>query len=90
MHKVTFLLLIIGGLNWLLLGVFGWEIGMLFGGSMAIVSRLIYVLVGLSAIYEIATHKKTCKLCGVKMAKSDEPSGSPVVETPADDSPSVE
>lgn len=66
-HKITFLLLIIGGLNWLLLGLFQWEIGALFGGSAAIISRVIYVLVGLAAIYEIATHKQNCKECGDKM-----------------------
>ena len=61
---VAFTLLVIGGLNWLLLGVFGWEIGELFGGSTALVSRAIYVLVGLSAIYLIAMHKSDCKMCG--------------------------
>ena len=60
---ITFILLVIGGLNWLLLGLFGWDIGMLFGGQMAVISRAIYILVGLSAIYEIAIHKSTCKLC---------------------------
>lgn len=63
LHMVAFILLVIGGLNWLLLGIFGWEIGTLFGGMSAIVSRAIYVLVGLSAIYEIATHKQNCKSC---------------------------
>ena len=62
-HAVTFLLLVVGGVNWLLWGLFGWEIGMLFGGNMAMASRAIYVLVGLSAIYEIAIHKNSCKLC---------------------------
>lgn len=61
---VTFLLLIIGGLNWLLVGLFGWDVGAIFGGQMALFSRMIYVLVGLSAIYEIAIHKSACKLCG--------------------------
>jgi len=60
---VTFLLLAIGGLNWGLQGAFGWEIGQLFGGMGAGVSRLIYVLVGLSAVYEIAIHKKACRFC---------------------------
>lgn len=64
LHIVTFTLLVVGGLNWLFLGAFGWEIGQLFGGMEAAVSRIIYVLVGLSAIYELAMHKKTCKLCG--------------------------
>lgn len=63
MHKVTFILLVIGGLNWLLVGLLGWDIGMLFGGQGAIISRIIYILVGLSAIYEIATHKGRCKEC---------------------------
>ncbi len=60
---VTFILLVIGGLNWLLVGAFGWDVGQLFGGMSAGISRLIYVLVGLSAIVEVATHKKNCKMC---------------------------
>ena len=62
-HTITFLLLVIGGLNWLLMGIFGWGIGMYLGGQMSIVSKAIYILVGLSAIYEIATHKSRCKDC---------------------------
>lgn len=61
---VAFTLLVIGGLNWLLLGLFGWEIGALFGGQAALVSRVIYVLVGLSAIWLIIKHKSDCKACG--------------------------
>ena len=63
MHKVAFILLVVGGLNWLLQGLFGWEGGELFGGQAAMISRIIYVLVGLSAVYEIATHKGNCKMC---------------------------
>jgi uncharacterized membrane protein YuzA (DUF378 family) len=63
LHMVTFTLLVIGGLNWLLVGVFGWDIGRIFGGQEALISRLVYVLVGLSAIYEIAIHKSICRLC---------------------------
>ncbi|MBI4600164.1 DUF378 domain-containing protein [Candidatus Uhrbacteria bacterium] len=63
MHMITFALLLIGGLNWLLVGLFGWDIGQLFGGQGAAVSRIIYILVGLSAIWEIATHKGSCKAC---------------------------
>jgi len=60
---VTFLLLVIGGLNWLLLGLFSWEIGAIFGGSSETVSRIIYVLIGLAAVYELMTHKNSCKAC---------------------------
>jgi len=65
MHKLTFILLVIGGLNWLLVGVAGWDVGQLFGGMDAVVSRVIYTLVGLSALYEIFTHKSSCKSCDV-------------------------
>jgi len=63
LHMITWILLIVGGLNWLALGLFGWEIGAIFGGSSAVLSRIIYILVGASAVYEIFNHKKTCKLC---------------------------
>lgn len=64
LHIATFSLLLIGGVNWLLVGAGIWDIGNLFGGQSATVSRIIYVLVGLAAIVEIATHPKNCKLCG--------------------------
>lgn len=64
LHIITFLLLVIGGLNWLLVGLFGWDIGSLFGGMDMPISKIIYILVGVSAVVEIATHKKNCRLCG--------------------------
>lgn len=63
LHMVTFLLLVIGGLNWLLVGLFGWDIGAWFGGQDAMISRIVYVLVGASAIYEFAIHRSACRLC---------------------------
>lgn len=68
MHIVAFILLVVGGLNWLLVGLFGWDVGQLFGGMGAAVSRIIYILVGLAAIWEVATHKSTCKMCSAGMA----------------------
>lgn len=65
MHKLTFFILVLGGINWLLLGVIGWEVGQLFGGSGAVVSKIIYVIIGLAAVYELATHKGNCKTCSV-------------------------
>lgn len=66
MHMLAFILLIVGGLNWLLVGLIGWDVGQLFGGMGAAVSRIIYVLVGLAAVWEVATHKKNCAMCGMK------------------------
>lgn len=67
-HTITFILLIVGGLNWLL-AAFGWEIGdRLLGGMDTPVSRIIYILVGLSAVYEAVTHKGRCKACDSGMS----------------------
>lgn len=60
---LTFTLLAIGGLNWGLWAVTGWEIGQIFGGMDETISRVIYILVGLSAIYEIVMHPKHCRMC---------------------------
>lgn len=59
---VTFILLVVGGLNWGL-SAFGWNIVEMTLGSWPSVVTLVYVLVGLSAVYEIFTHKLSCKMC---------------------------
>ncbi len=63
MHKLTFILLVVGGLNWLLVGVLGWDISRFLGGMDSMVARAIYILVGLSAVYEVVAHKGGCKAC---------------------------
>jgi len=57
LNKVAYALVIIGGLNWLLVGVGGadWNVVSYLGEAIA---RVVYVLVGLSAIYLIAMPKK--------------------------------
>ena len=62
---LAFLILIVGGLNWLALGITGsWDIiGRLLGGQDALLARAIYVLVGVAAIFELATHRWRCKDC---------------------------
>jgi len=72
-HKITFSLLLIGGLNWLVLAVSGWDIGELLGGQDEIAAKAVYILVGLAAIYEIATHQKNCADCGTKSSGSPMP-----------------
>ncbi len=63
LHMVSWILLVIGGINWLLVGIAGWDVGSLFGGQTAVISRIIYVLVGISAVIELVSHKKSCKAC---------------------------
>ena len=70
LHTVAFILLIIGSLNWLLVGLSGWDVGMIFGGQSAMISKIIYILVGLAAIYEVVTHKNRCRNCETKSGMS--------------------
>ena len=62
LHMVTWVLLIVGGLNWLLTA-FNYNLVDKVFGMGSTVSMVIYVLVGLSAIYEIVNHKNTCRNC---------------------------
>ena len=47
-------LLIIGGLNWGLVGLFQYDlVATIFGGPDAVLSRIIYTLVGAAAVYDL-------------------------------------
>jgi len=63
LHMVAYILLWIGGLNWLLFA-FGYNLVRVVFGSMPGVDTLVYVLIGASAFYTLATHKSYCKTCG--------------------------
>jgi len=76
-HMVAFLLLVVGGLNWLLIGVAGIDlVQWLFTDILGIdmLAQVVYILVGLSAVYELLTHKHTCVHCGAG-APSAAPAG---------------
>ncbi len=50
--RIALILNIIGGINWGLIGIFRFDlVAYLFGGQTATVSRVIYTLVGLAAIW---------------------------------------
>lgn len=52
MDFVSLILVIIGALNWLVIGLFGFDfVGAMFGGQMAMVSRIIFVIVGLAGLW---------------------------------------
>lgn len=52
MDRIALTLLIIGGINWGSVGLFRFDIvAWIFGGQTAVVSRIIYVLVGLAALW---------------------------------------
>lgn len=55
MDKIALLLAIIGGLNWGSIGIFGFDVvAFLFGGANSAMSRVIYTIVGLSAVWCIS------------------------------------
>ena len=55
MDRIALALAIIGGLNWGSIGIFGFDIvAFLFGGSGSAMSRVVYTIVGLSAIWCIS------------------------------------
>ena len=50
--KIALILVIVGALNWGGVGLFGFDtVAFLFGGQMAILSRVIYALVGLAGLW---------------------------------------
>lgn len=54
LNIITLLLTIIGGLNWGLVGLFQFDlVAAIFGGPDSAASRLVYVLVGLSAAWQV-------------------------------------
>lgn len=63
LHMVAVILLIVGGLNWGLVGLFDFNLVDAVLGSWAWLERLVYILVGLSAVYELVTHRGNCKMC---------------------------
>lgn len=54
MYKICLVLLIVGGLNWGLVGLFNFNlVAWLFGGAASWLSRIIFILVGIAAICSI-------------------------------------
>lgn len=55
LDKIALALVIIGGINWGLIGLFGFDlVGWLFGGQGAIISRIIFTIVGIAALWCIS------------------------------------
>lgn len=52
-NTITLVLLIVGGLNWLLVGLFSFDLVAAIFGQMSPLSRIVYTLVGLSALWQL-------------------------------------
>lgn len=54
-NKIALILLIVGGINWGLVGIFELDlIAWLFGGAGSLIARTLYILVAISAIWCIS------------------------------------
>lgn len=65
LHMVTFILVILGAVNWGLVGIANFNLVDVILGGIGL-TKIAYILVGLSGVYLIATHKGDCKTCGTK------------------------
>ncbi len=50
-YWIALVLLIIGGLNWGLVGFFNFDLVAVIFGQMSVISRVVYSVVGVSALY---------------------------------------
>jgi uncharacterized membrane protein YuzA (DUF378 family) len=52
LNIITLVLLIVGGLNWGLVGLLNWDLVAAIFGADSLLARLIYILVGASALWQ--------------------------------------
>ena len=50
-YTIALILVIVGGLNWGLVGFFGFDLVAAIFGDASVLSRIVYSLVGISAVY---------------------------------------
>ncbi len=62
LHVLSVTLVIVGGLNWGLIGLWNFNLVESLGLPMG-VTKLVYILVGLGAVYLILMHKGECMHC---------------------------
>ena len=58
LYNIALTLVIIGALNWLLIGLFNFDLVAALFGNMSVLSRIIYSLVGVSGLISIGLYTK--------------------------------
>jgi uncharacterized membrane protein YuzA (DUF378 family) len=61
-------LLVVGGLNWGLVGLFNFDLVAAIFGSMSALSRIVYILVGISGLYQAMQWKAIQRRWGLAHA----------------------
>ena len=68
---IVAVLLVVGGLNWGLVGLFQFDlVAAIFGGQSAALSRAVYTLVGLSAVYQAISWKAIQRRWGLASSEA--------------------
>ena len=68
LDTIVAILLVIGGLNWGLVGLFSFDLVKAILGDMTFLSRLVYIVVGVSAVYQGIQWKAIQKRWGMAKA----------------------
>lgn len=59
MDRIALTLVILGALNWLLVGIANFDVvAAIFGGQTSMVSRIIYIIIGLAGLWAIRLYSK--------------------------------
>ncbi|MBN2981313.1 MULTISPECIES: DUF378 domain-containing protein [Cohnella] len=62
LNVISLILIIIGGLNWLSVGLFEYDVvSEIFGGSAEVGSKIVYIVVGVAALYALSLFGKVVK-----------------------------
>ena len=59
--SIALILVIVGGLNWGLVGALNFDLVATLFGTMSVISKIVYVLVGVAAIYLAAISMKLAR-----------------------------
>ena len=63
LDRIALFLLIVGGINWGLVGIFKFDlVAYLIGGSAAIISRIIYTIVAARAVWCVSLYFRNTRL----------------------------
>jgi len=62
LNVISLILVILGGLNWLAVGLFEYDVvSEIFGGTDEVGSRIVYIVIGVAALYALALLPKVAR-----------------------------
>ena len=67
LHIISYSLIVLGALNWGLVGLLDLNLVEALLGSWSGLFRLIYILIGVAALYGLSKHRGECKCCSGEM-----------------------